>query len=449
MCGLTLGTPLNHRYFHQGYRIGKKMEATIPLYIFEDPGWRRFGPLVSNRPIWRLRLGLESIDQRVKRLLGNAPKGFLPRKDLVSLLQEESGDRSICSLKRDGEVFLVNGRAVGILPATGLDSATTTSVWTDGPDVVAARIPMKTASKWLRKPKIDPCDYSSDVLLKLLAKDGVKKVKVEKLTGSLCWWPWELIHHQEVAIEDEFQRRGGGIIAGDVDHRAILVEEQRINIAEGARIRTGAILDATDGSIVIDKDATVMPGAIIMGPVAIGAGATIKAGAKIYGPTVIGPVCKIGGEVEECVFLGYSNKQHEGFLGHSLVGEWVNLGADTNNSDLKNNYSDVKVTIEGQEISTRSQFFGSIIGDHVKTAINSQLNTGTVIGLGTNLFGAGFPPKTIGAYRWGGAQGFEMTDFEKFQATAEKVMARRNIKLSKAMRELLKKLHEDALEGKI
>jgi UDP-N-acetylglucosamine diphosphorylase/glucosamine-1-phosphate N-acetyltransferase len=208
-----------------------------------------------------------------------------------------------------------------------------------------------------------------------------------------------------------------------------------------ATIGLGVILDATDGPIVIGRGARIMPNAVIMGPVVIGNDSIVKASAKIYEGTTIGPVCKVGGEIENAIFQGYANKQHDGYVGHSFIGEWCNLGADTNTSDLKNDYSNVRVQIEGEEIDTGSMFVGLLLGDHSKCAINTQFNTGTVVGVSSNIFDAGFPPKWIPSFSWGGAQGFVDYRFEKAMQVAEIVTGRRNIVQSEAERTLLRELY--------
>ncbi len=195
---------------------------------------------------------------------------------------------------------------------------------------------------------------------------------------------------------------------------------------------TNPFLNDDDGHILVEDDVTIMEGAMIRGPVHICKGSTIKMGAKIYGPTVIGPYCKIGGEVSNCIFLGYSNKSHEGFLGHSIVGEWCNIGAGTSNSNLKNDYGTVKMWDYSSKRfkDSQEQFLGLYMGDHSKCAINTSFNTGTTVGVNVNIFGSGFPRNFIPSFSWGGAQGVKDYNFEKAISVAEKVMARRGVKLT-------------------
>lgn len=199
-----------------------------------------------------------------------------------------------------------------------------------------------------------------------------------------------------------------------------------------------------DGPIIIEENVTIMEGAMIRGPVHICKGSTIKMGAKIYGPTVIGPYCKIGGEVSNCIFLGYSNKAHEGFLGHSIIGEWCNIGAGTSNSNLKNDYGNVKMWdySEKKFKDSGNQFLGLYMGDHSKCAINTSFNTGTTVGVNCNIFSSGFPRNFIPSFSWGGAQGVKPYNFEKAISVAEIVMNRRGVDLTEEYIKMLRSVHD-------
>jgi len=194
----------------------------------------------------------------------------------------------------------------------------------------------------------------------------------------------------------------------------------------------GVTLNSTEGPIYLGKDVEVMEGSVIRGPFAALEHATVKMSAKIYGDTTIGPHCKVGGEISNTVFYAYSNKGHDGFIGNSVIGEWCNLGADTNSSNLKNNYSEVSVWNYAKESfsDTGETFCGLIMGDHSKTGINTMLNTGTVIGVSANVYGGGFPPKFIPSFSWGGSDGFQTFDLDKAKEVANKMMQRRNLELS-------------------
>jgi len=198
------------------------------------------------------------------------------------------------------------------------------------------------------------------------------------------------------------------------------------------------VLDAEDGPIYIDKDATVMANASLQGPLFVGAKSVIKMGAKIYESVSVGEMCKVGGEVEESIIHSYSNKQHEGFLGHSYLGQWVNLGADSNNSDLKNNYGTVKVYVNGEMIDSGLLFVGLIMGDHAKCGINTMFNTGTVVGAMSNVFGSGYSDKFIPSFTWGGVESMETYALDKALEVARRVMARRKMALSVAQENMLR-----------
>jgi len=218
-------------------------------------------------------------------------------------------------------------------------------------------------------------------------------------------------------------------------------------IEEGAKVECCTI-NTEQGPVYIGKNAEVMEGCLIRGPFALCEGSQVKMGAKIYGPTTVGPHSKIGGEVSNCVFQAYSNKGHDGFLGNSVVGEWCNLGADTNNSNLKNNYGEVKMWNykERDFQNTGLQFCGLVMGDHSKAGINTMFNTGTVVGVSANVFGAGFPEKFIPSFSWGGAAGFTNFDLEKAKEVASKMYERRGLDFGKADQEIFNHLFESTSE---
>ena len=206
-----------------------------------------------------------------------------------------------------------------------------------------------------------------------------------------------------------------------------------------------------NGPIIIEKDVTIMDGSMIKGPVHICEGSTIRMGTKIYGNTIIGPKCKIGGEVSDSIFLGFSNKAHDGFLGHSIIGEWCNIGAGTSNSNLKNDYSAVKMwdyftrkfqlscSIDSLDFT---QFLGLYMGDHSKCAINTSFNTGTTVGVNCNIFGSGFPRNFIPSFSWGGSQGIKEYDLTKAILVAKQVMKRRGVDVEKKYIDMMKMVHD-------
>ena len=218
---------------------------------------------------------------------------------------------------------------------------------------------------------------------------------------------------------------------------------KHIFVEKGAKISC-SILNAENGPIYIGKNTEIMEGAIIRGPFAMGENAVLKMGAKIYGPTTLGPHCKVGGEVNNSVFFGYSSKAHDGFLGNSVIGEWCNLGADTNNSNLKNNYTEIKLWNYEMERfkKTGLQFFGLIMGDHSKCGINTMFNTGTVIGVSANIFGSGFPRNFVPSFSWGGASGFQVYKLPKVFEVASKVFERRKLDFDENEQNILSEVYD-------
>jgi UDP-N-acetylglucosamine diphosphorylase/glucosamine-1-phosphate N-acetyltransferase len=279
--------------------------------------------------------------------------------------------------------------------------------------------------------------------LYLLGKSLEKKIWNKPLTDIR--YPWNIfsVNGKEMVKDIEILKLEPNGHLLESDNRVKCPD--RIYVSEGARV-TWAMLNATDGPIYLGPHAEVMEGAILKGNLAICEHAQVKMGAKIYGDTTIGPYSRVGGEVSNSVILGYSNKGHDGFLGNSVLGEWCNLGADTNNSNLKNNYSTVKAWSysAGKEVSTGLQFCGLMMGDHSKSGINTMFNTGTVVGVAANIFGGGFPPKFIPSFSWGGADGFVVYQYEKAIETAERVMQRRGKSLSDAERQILWQVFEDS-----
>ncbi|MBN2537782.1 hypothetical protein JXB37_05850, partial [candidate division WOR-3 bacterium] len=212
--------------------------------------------------------------------------------------------------------------------------------------------------------------------------------------------------------------------------------KQTLTVARGARVWPGAVISTETGPVFIDRDAEVRPGSFVEGPCFVGAGSVVD-GAKVRPGCSFGPGCRIGGEVEACVFQGFANKHHDGFLGHSFVGEWVNLGAGTTNSDLKNAYQPVSVTQRGRATGTGLLKAGCFFGDHAKAAIGSLFNTGAVVGTFANWFGAGLSPKEISTFAWGARGRWQAADAV---ATARAVMARRGRALSTEYERLLRRL---------
>lgn len=257
--------------------------------------------------------------------------------------------------------------------------------------------------------------------------------------------PWDIFTFNGAQIQSDIKlmklEPNGHLLEKDNK----VLNPENIYVEEGATA-LWSMLNAKDGPIYLGKDTEVMEGAIIKGSFALCEHASVKMGAKIYGDTTIGPHSKVGGEVGNSVIMGYSNKGHDGYLGNSVLGEWCNLGADTNNSNLKNNYSTVKAWCypAGKEISTGLQFCGLMMGDHSKCGINTMFNTGTVVGVSANIYGGGFPDKFIPSFSWGGSEGLVPYEFDKAMETAKKVMERRKVTLSEIDQQILWQVYEDS-----
>jgi len=244
------------------------------------------------------------------------------------------------------------------------------------------------------------------------------------------------------AIEQDFRMLTKGRTSMPLSSTNGVTGIENIFVEEGARVEY-AIINASTGPVYIGRDAEIMEGCMIRGPLALCDHAQLKMGAKIYGPTTIGPNCRVGGEVQNVVIWGNSNKAHDGFLGNAVLGEWCNIGADSNNSNLKNNYSEVKLWNYTAEkfLPTGLQFCGLIMGDHSKCGINTMFNTGTVVGVSANIFGAGYPRNFIPSFSWGGYQGLSVYPLPKALETAEKVMLRRNQQLTETDKKILQHIY--------
>ena len=400
------------------------------ILIFEDSGAENLKPLTWTRPAWGLRCGIVTLAKKIAAAYKDAEIIVHVRPYLVAAVKDE---RDVAVVSRrdeaaalEGPLLAINGRILADgqlaarIPLAGGDEA-----FRSGDTIIAARLSSGAAvAEALAGETIDPAAW---------AKLPTREVSVPVVT-----WPWDLVNENARQIEADFRRFAPGAeVNGDVHRTAVLEGREQIFIADGAQVQAGAVLLAERGPISVAAGAVIMAGAVIEGPASIGPGSRIKFNARIGEGTTVGPVCKVGGEVEQSILHAYANKQHDGFLGHSYLGAWCNLGADTNTSDLKNNYANVRVAIEGREVDTGSLFAGLFMGDHSKCGINTMFNTGTKVGVGCNIFGADFPPKDMPSFTWGGVGGMAEYDFAKFCETAERVMARREKPLTPAIRAML------------
>ncbi len=242
---------------------------------------------------------------------------------------------------------------------------------------------------------------------------------------------WDIFQKNDAALREDFELLTEDRTSQRIPASVNTIAPENIFIEEGAKMEF-VTLNASTGPIYIGKNTEIMEGSIIRGPFALCEGAVVKLATKVYGATTVGPECRIGGEVSNSVLFGYSNKGHDGFLGNSVLGEWCNLGADTNNSNLKNNYEEVKLWDyeKGSFVKTGLQFCGLMMGDHSKSGINTMFNTGTVVGVCANIFGSGFPRNFVPSFSWGGAAGMVTYDVKKAFETSRIVMSRRNVEFT-------------------
>ncbi len=408
---------------------------TTPIFIFEDNEVKNLQPLTYTRPVYDLRCGILTLKEKAERYFPGREILLHTREYLIDSVKQNFPSNKVNEIPENiDELIFINGRVVvdnefaNNLESDGNDSA----YYSDG-----TLIAVKLSSDRLQ----DARKNTGNIGEFLSSLDLPEK----EITATVIKYPWNLVHQngQELVKDYNLLTKNEQVkIKGKVYDGVNMVEPDNIFIGEGSKIKPGVVLDAEGGPIYIGKNVTIFPNSVIEGPCYIGDGSKIKVGAKIYENTSIGPVCKVGGEVEESIIHSYSNKQHDGFLGHAYLGCWVNLGADTNNSDLKNNYGNVKVFINDEQIDSGSMFVGLTMGDHSKSGINTMFNTGTVVGVGCNVFGADFPPKYIPSFSWGGSESLTTYKLDKCMEVAKRVMARRDVEFTAADEKIFKTVFE-------
>jgi UDP-N-acetylglucosamine diphosphorylase/glucosamine-1-phosphate N-acetyltransferase len=418
------------------------MKVAKKLFIFEDHKYKQFLPLTYNRPVYELLCGMTKIRDKISSFFPDAQVILLCRDYLKEVLKIKTGKKvNEFDVADEDEVLLINGR---ILPYPKFPQEVNFSfeekLFFHGEDMIS----------WTGKGEAFKNRQSS--FQTLSAKDETRSLKTEisskDLEIDVVNYLWDLVSRNVSEIEVDFRRVKPDLDFKSmfkhsrVDDDALIYNPENVYIGKGVQIDGQVVLDARNGSIFIGDKVRIKSHTRIEGPCFVGED-SILVGGKIDGGTSIGPVCRIGGEVEGSIFLGYSNKYHQGFLGHSYVGEWVNLGALTTNSDLKNNYSSVKVVLDGSPIDSGLTKVGAFIGDHVKTGIGTLLNTGVSIGFASNLFGGGMvKQKYIPAFIWGSAEKQEEYQLEKATQTARMVMKRRDKELVKQENDLFKKIFQ-------
>ena len=373
--------------------------------LFEDKYFSLLYPLTLTHPVFEIRNGAYTNIERIENLIDkNDSLILLVRKEMESII------------KKKYPAYIIN------------------------PEIVPKGILINSSCIWeiehfnrISDKKTYTCDK------KLISAYLENDIEIKINYIEYLWDSIFLSKEQLSKDYSTFINKKNGIIHPSV----ILENDELIFIEENCKINAGVVLDATEGPIIIRRGTKLDIGSLIKGPVYIGPKCIINPGSKIRNNVIVGPLSKIGGEVEDSIIQGYSNKQHDGFLGHSYIGEWVNLGANTNNSDLKNNYSTIKFHLKDKIIETNKIFLGVMIGDYTRTAISTTFNTGTCVGIGANIFKEIFNEKYIPSFRWGNN---DITDIDKFIDTCKKMKERRNLNLDKEEEDLLRYLFKNEIK---
>lgn len=386
-------------------------------YILFDASRSSLLPLTYTRPVCDIRIGILTIREKWEKYLGE--KTSTITEDYLSAKYPT---------EQSEEMMLING---SICPTPKL----------------------LKAIKGLKVGQALVCQGNVVAMYKTKAQflseeDSTQEIEVEydfiKINNT-----WDIFVLNDKALREDFELLTQNRKSAPLSSTNRVVGEQNIFVEEGAVVEF-AILNAKEGPIYIGKDAEVMEGSVVRGPFAMCEHSVLKMASKIYGATTFGPYVKVGGEVSNVVIFGYSNKAHDGFIGNSVIGEWCNIGADTNASNLKNTYEEVRVwSIEKNTfVPTGQTFFGTIMGDHSKCGINTMFNTGTVIGVSSNIYGHGYQRNYIPSFAWGGTTGLKSYDMEKAIEVAEKMYQRRNVVMSQQDKEILRNVYTQTLKNK-
>ncbi len=386
--------------------------------LFDDVSRKSLKPLTYIRPVCDIRIGILTIREKWEKYLGEKTS-TLTEEYLSSKYPIEFAD----------SMTLING---SVCPTPKLVEAiknlSFNQVLICNDNIIA-----------MTKTREDFLSESEDTLKVDYEQDFIK---VNHL--------WDFSVHNERAINDDFELITKGRVSQKLSSTNTLIGEENIFVEEGAYVEC-ARLNASKGPIYIGKDAEIMEGCSVRGPFAMCENSVLKLNAKIYGPTTLGPYSKVGGELDHVVIFGYSNKAHDGFIGNSVIGEWCNIGADTNASNLKNTYEEVRIwDIEKHTfINSGQTFFGTIFGDHSKCGINVMFNTGTVVGISSNIYGAGYQRNFIPSFAWGGTNvGLKLYELDKALEVSEKMMARRNMVMTEDDKKILHHIFNQTLKNK-
>ncbi len=396
----------------------------MKLCIYEDASAENFYPLTYLRPVFELKSGWTTLREKIQRRFKAAPVCCFVRDWIEPTYKAVAGApvNDMSALK--GDVLFVNGCLLLIdlkLDLNGPEEAGVCQPLPPTPEGAPPHVAyIRATAATVEKCKAQAKDF--DGLIAALL--GV--VKKTEVKATIVNYPWHLIDENPRAITDDFAHFGRTGIEGRFSEQAaVWGDKGKVYVGKGAAVHPFVCLDTEAGPVVIEEGADIHPNTRIQGPAYIGPKCWVL-GAKIREGTVLGPMCRVGGEVEESIFHAYSNKYHDGFIGHAYVCEWVNLGALTTNSDLKNDYKTVELYVKGELIDSKSQKVGSFIGDHTKTSIGTCMNTGTVVGIMSNLVGgSGILPKVLPSFiTFLNGKAFK-AGFNSQLATARTAMGRR------------------------
>ena len=392
------------------------------LYVFEDQRFSDFFPISSTRAVFDIRFGQSTFLERIIKIFPEHSVSLIVRDEFKELVSELHANIAV-NPDNIEEGLWISSSVIWTRESVELLSDKDTAFMKND-KLVAANLSSSDAARWI----------SNGGPL----KSELESVKFKNIEVYQCNYLWDIIKFINQSINDDASELKP-VDRLDYPHTN-LINPDKIFI-NNAKVMPGALINAEKGPVIIDNNAVIYGQTYIEGPAFIGTDTVIKPLTKIVG-SVIGKKCKIGGEVESSVIQGYSNKVHDGHLGDSFLGEWVNLGAGTSNSNLKNNYSSVKISLNENLIDTNSLHIGCFIGDHVKTAIGTLINTGTIIGAASMISTYGFPPVNLPPFSWYFNRKKERMDFDKFVSTAQKSKSRRNKNFTTAEKRLYKKISD-------
>lgn len=398
------------------------MKTTV--VVFEDSGFRRLLPLVYWRPGCQLRCGRRSLLKKIRRQLHVDRPVLYVRSELAEVVAEQTGLPVNALPDRLAEpVLFVNGRWLADTP---LPEIPVGSCLVKHDAVVAAHLAPALAGQ------VSPNSFLENDLRKSLPAE-IRRISADQ-TLKLIQYPWDLVSYNPGELVRECRDSDQ---ASPVSPAVHLVCPENIHIGRAVIIKPGVVIDAENGPVWIDDEVTIQPNAVIQGPCCIGAKSLVQISAIVREDTSIGPVCKVGGELESSIMQGYSNKQHYGFMGHSYIGAWVNIGAGATGSDLKNTYGPIKVSLDGREvIDTGVIFAGLICGDHTKAGINVCFPTGGVVGTASCVIMTRYVPRFVPSFSWVTDDAFADYDPDQAVKVAERAMSRRKVTLTAAQRAL-------------